>query len=354
MKILDNYIGRTVIVSTVITFVAVLALIGFFELMNELDNVGRGDYQTRDVLFYVLLILPRMAYEIFPVVVLLGSLIGLGALASNSELIAMRANGISLSRIIWSVLRVGLLGIVFVVVVGEVIAPHSEQYAERMKMEKIAKQITLQTRYGFWSRDGNSFINIRQILPGSELRQIYIYEFSDDRELLTSTYAASAEYQEDRWLLKGIRQSRITDNRIVSRKIPQATWESMISPKILDVVVVKPNMLPIWDLHQYINFMRKNGQEVTVYEVAFWSKLLMPVMTLIMVFLSVPFVFGVLRSVGIGQRIFVGALVGLGFFLLNRVFGHMAIVYELSPLLVASLPAILFLSISIWFTRRIT
>jgi lipopolysaccharide export system permease protein len=72
-----------------------------------------------------------------------------------------------------------------------------------------------------------------------------------------------------------------------------------------------------------------------------------------MVFLAVPFVFGVLRSVGIGQRIFAGALMGLAFFLLNKVLGHMAVVYSLNPLFAAAVPGLLFLGIGFWFARRV-
>ncbi|MCG8428067.1 MAG: LPS export ABC transporter permease LptG [Chromatiales bacterium] len=353
MRILDNYIARAVITSTIATFVILLALVAFFELLNELDDVGEGDYRIKHVFLYVLLILPRMAYEVFPIVVLLGSLIGLGSLANQSELIAMRAAGVSLKRIIWSVMRVGVMAIVVVVFFGEVVAPNTEQYAERMRMEKVSKQITLKSKHGFWARDDNAFINIRQILPGNLLRDVYIYEFDEKKKLIASTHAQTAQYQGDSWQLKGISQSHIGDRQISSTQVDEATWNSMLNPKVLDVVVVKPSMLPIWDLYQYIAFMSANGQEVAPYQVAFWGKLVMPVVTLIMIFLSVPFVFGILRSVGIGQRVFFGTLVGLGFFLLNRIFGHMAVVYELNPLIAASLPALLFFAVGLWFTRRI-
>ena len=353
MKTLDSYISRTVIFSISLTFITILLLMGFFELIQELEDAGKGNYEVIDVVFYILLQLPKMAYEIFPVVVLLGSLIGLGSLANNSELTAMRAVGVSLRRIIFSVLRVGLIGIVVVVLIGEVIAPNTEQYAERMKLSAMARQVTLQTKYGFWARDKNTFINIRQILPGSQLRHIFIYEFTDDNQLQSSTYAAAAHYVDGKWLLKGVRSSELSDSGVSSTHLAKTTWESLISPKILDVVVVKPSMLPVWDLYRYISFMRQNGQESTVYEVAFWGKLMMPVTTMIMVFLSVPFVFGVLRTVGIGQRIFFGALAGLGFFMLNRIFGHMAVVYEMSPLVVTLIPVLIFLMIGVWYTRRI-
>lgn len=353
MKTLDRYIGRSVIVSIFVTLLILLILVGFVTLMDELGEVGKGNYQVADVFLYVLLVLPRRAYEVFPMAVLLGSLVGLGGLANNSELVAMRAAGVSLARIIGSVLKAGLVAMLVLILIGEVLAPNTEQYAQRMRASKLANQITLNSQYGFWARDGSSFVNIRKILPGSQLQDIYIYEYSPQQELKIATHADFAHYQDDHWLLKGITQTQFLEQGVRSLQIDEATWDSMLSPSILDVVVVRPSMLPIWGLYEYISFMNENGQEATIYEVAFWSKLISPLVTLVMVFLSVPFVFGALRSVGIGQRIFLGALLGLAFFLLNKVFGHMAVVYDLNPLVSAGLPGLLFLMAAIWFVRRV-
>lgn len=353
MRLLDRHIGSNVLLGITITLLILVVLVGFVTLMDELGDVGKGDYATADAFYYVLLNLPRRAYEVFPMAVLLGSLVGLGGLANHSELVAMRAAGVSLARIIISVLKAGILATLVVLVIGEAIAPNTEQYAERMRASKMSQQITLKSKYGFWARDGSSFVNIRQILPGSQLKDIYIYEFSPERQLQVSTHADFAQYQDGRWLLRGISQTRFLDGHVESRSMDQATWDSLLNPNILNVVVVRPTMLPVWGLYQYIDFMQRNGQEVVIYEVAFWSKVIMPLVTLVMVFLAVPFVFGVLRSVGIGQRIFAGSLMGLAFFLMNKVLGHMAVVFSLNPLFAAALPTLLFLGIGFWFVRRV-
>ncbi len=353
MTILDRYIGRTVILNILLALAVLLTLIGFITLLDEVEEVGRGDYGAADAFLYVLLVLPRYAYDVFPVAVLLGSLIGLGGLASHSELIAMRAAGISLGRIVLSVLKAGLLAMLAVVFVGEVVAPESEQYAEHMRSQKIYQKITLQTRYGFWARDGNAYVNIRTILPDSRLQDIYIYEFSDQRELKLATHAAMARYEAGQWLLEDVRQSYFKDGGVTSRRLDKAAWSSIINPELLDVVVTRPSILPVWGLYQYIVFLQENGQDARLYEVAFWNKIVTPLITLVMVFMSVPFVFGVLRSVGIGQRVFVGTMLGMGFLLLNQVLGNMALVYGLNPLFAAVFPGLLFLVIAFLFVRRI-
>ncbi len=352
MKTLERYIGRAVIEGILLSALVLVILVSFFSLMDELQDVGEGNYQTSDAFVYSLLMVPRWAYDVFPISVLIGSLISLGGLAGGSELIAMRAAGVSVARIVFAAVKAGAVLMVGVVLLGEFVAPETDQIAESMRAERISQQITLKSRYGFWARDGDSFVNIRKILPGARLEDIYIYEFRDDGRLKLATYAGFAQYQQDHWLLRGIRQSEFYEDRVESRTMERATWDSMLNPSLLSVVVVKPTMLSAWGLYKYIDFMRENGQKAIQYEVAFWSKMVMPLVTLVMVFLSVPFVFGVLRSVGIGQRVFIGTLIGALFFLLNKVFEHMAVVYELNPLFAASFPGLAVFGAALWYFRR--
>ena len=353
MKILDRYIARSVLFSIFITLVILLTLVAFGSLIEELGDVGKGNYSTSDAFFYVLLVLPRRTYEIFPAAALLGSLVGLGAMATHSELTAIRSAGVSLARIIFSVLKASLAAMLLILLVGEVVAPHTEQLAERLKAERVSKQISLKSKYGFWARNGNTFVNIRKILPGSQLRDIYIYELSPELRMQVVTHAAFARYEQDHWLLMGIKQSRFTGNGVVSKSIEQTTWDSMLSPSVLDVVVVRPTMLTIQGLYRYIHFLHENGQEAVRYQVAFWSKIFNPLFTMVMVFFAVPFVFGVLRSVTIGQRIFAGTILGFIFFLINRMFGHLAVVYDMNPLFAAAFPGLLFLMLGLWLAKRV-
>jgi len=353
MRLLRLYIGKTVLINITVALIVLLGLVSVGTFAGELGEVGEGNYRAWDAFVYVVMIVPRRIYEIFPVAVLLGSLIGLGGLASHSELIAMRAAGVSLRDIIFSALLAGVLMMVSIVIIGEFVAPNTEQYAETMRASKLSDQITLKSEYGFWARDRNTFVNIRKILPGARLQDIYIYEFSDDRQLKVASYAAFAQYSDDRWLLNNIQQSEFTPKGVVSRKINRAEWQSMLDPSLLRVVVVRPTMLAAWGLYKYISFLHGNGQTATPFEVAFWSKIISPAMTLVMVFLSVPFVFGSLRSVGIGQRVFAGSVIGTVFFLMSKILNHMAVIYELNALFAASFPALVMLALAVWLFRKV-
>jgi lipopolysaccharide export system permease protein len=329
-----------------------LVLIGFFELVAELEEL-KGEYTASMAYTYVLLGIPRYCYELFPLATLLGSLIGLGVLAGNSELLAMRAAGVSIARIVLSVLKTGLLVLAVVAIVGEYLAPAAEQQAQRMKSAALSGQIGLKTRYGFWSRDGNTFVNIRQILPDSQLADISIYEYGRDSRLRKAIHAQRAIYQPGGWVIKDVRQSEFTEKGISVTTKSQQAWHAELDPSALDVLTVKPHMLAAWDLWRYIDYLQKNGQTSISYEVAFWGKLTTPLVTVVMLFLSIPFVFGSLRSVGVGQRIFVGAMLGIVFYLLNRVFSYMAVVYSLPGLFSAFFPLLLFLALAIWMLRRV-
>ncbi len=353
MRILDLYIGRAVIMGTVVVMMVLLTLLGFLTLMDELSDVGEGRYQTGDAFLFVLLTLPRFAYEVSPMAALLGGLIGLGGMANSSELIAMRAAGISYTRIVLSVMQAGALMLIVALFFGEVVAPETEAYAQTMRSQALAKQVTLKTKYGFWARDGNAYINIRNILPGSRLEDIYIYEYDEEKQLKFSTHAMTAKYENNQWLLQDIKQSQFTDDGVQSRTIDRAKWDSMLDPGLLNVVSLNPHILPAWGLYKYIRFLHINGQDAKTYEVAFWGKMVTPLVTLVMLYLSLPFVFGQLRSSGIGQRIFMGAMVGSGFFLMSKAFSYMAVVYDLNALFAASFPGLLLLAAALLLSSRV-
>jgi len=353
MNILERYIGRAILIGTLIVMVVMLTLLGVTDLVRRLDYVGVGDYQTADALLASFLTLPRKMFEVFSVTALVGSLLGLGALASNGELTAMRSAGISVARLFIAVLKTGILMLLFVFLIGEWIAPTAEAYIQKVEVEKKQQKITLKSQNGFWAKDDKEFINIRQILPGSRLEDIYIYQIEADKSMKLATYAKSANYIDGSWQLQGILQTAIEPEKTRSRSVGSAAWGSVIDPDLLSVIVVEPRMLTAYGLFQYIDFMKTNDQDASRYEVAFWIKLITPLTTMVMLLLSVPFVLGSLREVGVGQRIFVGTLLGTVFFVLNQTFSHMSIVYSFSPLIGTMTPVLIMAVLGIYLFRRI-
>lgn len=341
MRILDRYLGRAVIQGSLLALLVLLALAGFFAFLGELADL-RNDYGVAQAGVFVLLSLPRQAYELFPTAVLVGSLMSLGNLAANSELVVVRAAGVSIARVVRSVLQAGLLLVMVAAVLGEVVAPPAERQARVLRSTAQLGRIALQSENGFWARDGSRFVNIRRVLPGPRFEDVYIYEYDQEQRLRSSTHAASAHYRDGGWLLEDVRRSVLGDERVAVQLRSTTEWRSVLDPELVTVLTVDPEDLSARSLARYIGYLKRNSLESAPHRLAFWVKVIAPLSTLVMLLIAIPFVFGPLRSTGSGPRLLVGILIGLVFYLLNQALNHVGLVYGLPPLISALLPSALF------------
>ncbi|MFT5172397.1 MAG: lipopolysaccharide export system permease protein, partial [Gammaproteobacteria bacterium] len=214
MSRLDRYIAGHVIHGTMVWLVALVTLFSFISFVDDANNVGRGDYTTVMALEYMLLTVPRRAFELFPLAALIGALMGLGTLSSSSELTVIRSSGVSVRRICAAVMAGATVLIMVAVGVGELIAPSAEQYAQARRSVALTDALTLNTRSGFWIRDGNSFINIRRVSENHEMHDVNIYEFDAAQKLRVATHASKARHDDGKWQLEGIEQSHLSDDGV--------------------------------------------------------------------------------------------------------------------------------------------
>lgn len=352
MKLLDRYLATAVIGGTLVTLAVLLPLLGLFVLADEMDAIGTHAYGFADALVFVTLSLPRYAYQLFPIATLIGALVGLGLLASRSELVAMRAAGVSITRIVLGALGGGLLLAAGALIVGEGIAPIAEQRAVTLRSSAQTGQQVQMTEDGFWARDENAFVNVREVLPNAKLRDIYIYQI-DGTRLRSITRAREAYYEDHHWVLTDIARSHIGRDRIRVESLPRDTWRSLIDPGLLKVIVAEPNALPIWGLLRYLRFLNDSEQDAGPYQVAFWGKLVHPLLILAMIFIAIPVLLGSARSTGLGVKIFVGILIGIAFYLINRTFTYLALLYGFNPAMAALLPPLIFVAAAFWLLRRV-
>lgn len=341
MRIIDRYIATTLLKMTAMALLAFLVLFTFLSLIDQLEDTGRGNYDAIKAFQYVLLTMPRLAYELIPVAAIIGSITALGIMSYNTELVVIRASGMSLTRLAWAMFKGGLLIIAFAVLLGELVAPYSEQTAQQLRSVAMTEQITLKTRNGFWSRDGRSFINIRSLLPGNKLEDIYIYEFDENDRLRIATHAGSASYRNNQWLLHDIHQSVIEEDGISRNRIELAAWNSLLNPDMLNLVTVKPHYLTVKGLIDYISYLKRNEQNSDQYEYALWKKLVTPVTVTVMILLAVPLVKTYSKSVSISQRIFIGCFIGIAFHIINEVSGQMGVVYSINAVISATFPTLI-------------
>jgi lipopolysaccharide export system permease protein len=353
VKILDAYIGRTVIAGTLLALFILLAVDLFFAFTNEIQDLGVGDYSLVDIFAYVGLTVPQRVHELFPMAALLGSLLSLGALASHSELVAIRAAGVSVLRIAQSVLKAGVIMLVVAAAIGEWLAPWAEQQAEHRRAQAQSETITFQSAYGFWARDNQRYINIRQILPDTRLQAVQVYELADDGALRMVLRAETAEHAGAAWTLKDVQRGDVRERGFELTHVESLVWPSLLSPQLLRVVTIDPRNLSARDLYRYARYLRDNKLDAGSYELAFWRRVVAPIAGLVMLFLSIPFVFGPLRDAGTGQRLLWGVLTGVAFYLFNQTTSHLGLVYGMPPLLSALLPSAVFFGGGLWLMRKI-
>lgn len=353
MKILDRYLARTVIGGTLIALLVLLSVDLFFAFLNEVQEIGQGNYGLREALLYVGLTVPSRIHDLFPMAALLGSLMSLGGLASHSELVSMRAAGVSIQRIIFSVMRAGVMMLVVVFSISEFIAPPAEQMANNYRAMVLSGQVAFQSRYGVWARDGRRFINIEKRLPDGSLGGVKVYQLAADGRLEILLEAGKARHDADgQWRLSDVVEYRIEADRFLRLPDAQERLDALLDPKLLDVVVIKPEKLSARDLYQYLGYLRTNALDTRHYELAFWQRLVAPLSALTMLFIATPFVFGSLRTVGAGQRLLVGVMIGVGFYLADQLMGRLGLVYGFHPLLSALAPPLLFFALGAILLRR--
>lgn len=355
MKILDYYIGKTILSSTLLTLLVLTGISALFRFIEQLKSVGKGDYDALHAALFTMYSMPTDIEVFFPMGALIGGLTGLGVLASSSELIVMQAAGMSRFNIVQSVMKAALVMIVAVMIIGEWVAPSAQKVAREIRAQAISGGSLISAQQGVWAKDGSSFVNIGVVEDTGKLNTITIYNFNDDLILKGITNASSGIFQEDAWLLSGVTQLTMTDDAILKSAQKELMWQSSLTPDKLGVVTIKrPEYLAIKDLVDYLDYLEANKQDSGRYELAFWRKISQPFTIAVMLFMALSFIFGPLRSVTMGARILLGIITGFAFYMTNQIFGPISLVYQLPPVIGALLPSLLFMSVSFYFIRKRT
>lgn len=354
MKILDRYLGAIILQYTMVVMMVLLGLFTFVTFLDQLGSIGKGNYDLFQAIMYVILVIPRTIYELFPMAALLGTIIGLSMLANDSELIVMRASGVSMVQITSAALKMGGIFVVAAIMIGELVSPYTETTAQRNRAEALEEDIKQHTNFGLWMRDAQTYVNIGEVLPDLTLLRIKVFEFDPERKLRSLVSAKTGEFQGDFWLLEKVRQTLVEpDGAAETMKTKAAKWESRVNPQILSVFLIKPDQLSFMQLSKYISHLNQNQQKTDPYELAFWNKIMLPLSTAVMVILAIPFVFTSLRSGTMGRNLFVGIMLGIGFYVANKGFGYIVLANGMPPLIGATVPVLAFLALAMVMMRRI-
>lgn len=354
MSTIDRHIWFRVIRGYALVMAVLLSVFSLMALVNELDSVGRGTYTLGDAFLNVILTIPSRMIELAPTTAVLGSIIGLGELASSHELIAMQTLGTSPLRIGASVTVTGILLMIAVIGVQEWIAPSADQLAYMRRIQAISKPEALHTRQGFWSRDGRQFIRVYQVLPGRILSNVEIYEFDDNHRLRLVTWAARAEPEgSHRWVLIDVVQRMVDGGGVASKQLASLSWAGSLTPTQAELLVLPAEILSRSTLSQYIAFLKKTGQDVARLEIRLWQQMTMPLSTLMMVLVAIPFVLGPLRKATAGKRILHGSLIGAAFHLGSHFIAHLGAILHLNAALTVLSPLAVLGGVTVWVYRRV-
>ncbi len=354
MKILEVYLWKTLLSSIVITWFALVSLDSFFTYLGELSDTDPDThYGALQALIYIGYLVPRSLYNFFPMAALIGALMGLGQLAASSELIAMRAAGVSIRNIMFSTLKLGLIIATFIFIFGEWVTPVAELQGKSFKLEK--QDIgPAYTRAGVWVKEGKNIVHINNVWSENKLSGISIFLVDKDKgELVKVTKAKKALKKDNMWNLYDVKVITIHKDRIDIDMDSHKEIPNLISDKFMKVTSVEPSHLSITELSSYIQHQSDNDLNTKRLEQAYWQRFSLPFSTLAMLIIAMPFAFGSQRNAGAGQRLFVGILIGIVFILINQAVSSMGLVYGFSPIFSTFSPLLLFLTIGLVMLKRV-
>ena len=356
IRVFERYLAREIYASTLLVLAAFLALFAFFDLVNELGDIGKGNYQLHHAVGYVLLTLPGYVYELLPIAVLIGTLYALTLLARHSEITVLRASGLSTATLVSALLRIGSLFVLLTFVVGEFIAPPAERAAQQLRLQAMSSVVGQQFRSGLWVKDEHAFVNVREVSPDASLRGIRIYQFDQNYQLHSISEAETAYFQlPNNWRLANVARTLFEGERVRVDRQAEVFWQSALSPDILTVLMVDPGRMSLVNLYLYTRHLAENRQKTQRYEIAMWKKVFYPVAALVMMILALPFGYLHDRLGNVSFKVFSGVMLGVAFHMLNGLFSSLGVINSWPPLYAAITPSMLFLlaaMMMIWWVER--
>jgi lipopolysaccharide export system permease protein len=355
LRTLERYFARQIYGNVAFVLGAFLGLFAFFDLIRELADLGRGNYELQQVFAYVLLSMPTNAYELLPVAVLIGTLYVLAHLASNSEYTVMRASGLSPRRAALALAKIGLAFVVITFMVGEWVAPAAEEQAQKIKLRALSALIGQDLQSGLWFKDEGSFINVREARQANVLEGVRIFQFDADYRLRKMTAARRGDYRAGVWHLEDVVETEFTGEGPRTSRHAEQQWRSAVSPDMLDALIVRPERMSAFALHKYTQHLAGNRQKTERYEIALWKKIVYPLATLVMMALALPFAYMQARAGAVGVKVFLGIMLGIFFHMLNSLFSHIGLLQNWPPFSAAVVPSAAFLvaaMLMMWWVER--
>jgi lipopolysaccharide export system permease protein len=354
MPILGNYVIRTVLGYTALVMLVLLALGALFLFIGQQDDIGTGGYTATQALLFVALNLPSFLFQLLPVGALIGALLGLGNLARGSELVVMRASGVTTARFCYWLGAAGLILAVLMVGLGEYVAPPLEKYARQLKVFSKFSEFSFAGNRGTWVRDGDTIISVAQQSAGARYGGVQVFRFDGKRRLLEVGRAESASVDDAKgWQLEGYVATRFENGGTTTERADTRQLQTTLSAEFLGLAVVEPDTMGLRDLRSYIGHLQRNDLDASAFEAAFWARIARVSALVLVVILALPFALGPMRDSGQGARTVVGILIGAGFVLLSQTLENTGRLFDLAPWIVGWGPTLLLAVLTMALLTRI-
>ncbi len=353
MGLLSSYLMRSILTSTLLVMMVLLALAGLFEFISQLEDT-QGNYGVPQALLFAALRMPQLAFEMLPIAALIGSLLGLGGLANNSELVVMRTAGLSVLRLAGMVAISGVVLMLLTGIIGEYIGPPLDYFARTMRDEGRYEQDDRDIGSAAWVKDGPVILHLERINPEFEFGVLYMFRFNEDNTLKSIARAENSGIDDsDNWILEYFRETQFRDDGVQVVESSVAVESFDVNGELLGITLVKPVSLSARGLMSYISYLRKNELSAERYETELWSRISKTATVVIMPILALAFVFGSLRSAGSGSRLLIGVLIGLAYFLASEMTANSGQVFNLNPAIVTWLPSLALLMVTALALSRV-
>lgn len=351
--IIFRYVAVQVAVGLVIATAVLLPLFSFFDLLDQLDDVGKGTYRTFDAFMYTALLVPRRFIQIAPFIALLGTVAALGVLAVNSELTAMRTAGVSPLQISLAPLAVGFLLIVFIAVLEQFIAPQLQQKAISNRAVALNQTAELGKGLGIWTRNERNILRIGQMLHAKSAADVEIMHLHQSGILRAHIQAELVDVRSNEpWILHNVVVRKFFKNDIQIERFQKLSWDSFLDPEDIATLTKPPESLSPYELIRHVEFLRNTGQDADSYALALWRKVGSSFLTVAMILISIPFVFGSIRA-GLGNKLVLAALIGVAVYLLDQILANAGLLMRLEPALVALTPSMVLILLAVLWLRRV-
>jgi lipopolysaccharide export system permease protein len=353
LKIIDRYLGRNTLQGFLLVLSMLVVIFSFLELLIQINDLGKGSYRLPDAFLFVALTIPKRVVDLMPVAALLGSIVSLGLLADHQELTAMQAAGMSVQRIAFSVLGTSTVLMLTAIILAEFVAPPLDQSARFMRSRAIYGKAVVMQKEGFWVRHGQAFVHVGRTFGGGGAADIEIYELDESGRLRRFVAAKQASIQDGQdWLLTDIQAKMFDGETVAVYPMDHYRLTSFLTPAQVSILELPPDSLSLSDLWGFIRSLNQRSENSKAYALAFWQKVCLPVTTGIMVLLSLTFIFGSTRIRNASQRIFIGMLVGVVFYLTNQIVGHVGLILDLPPLVTTLGPVSVILLVALRLLRK--